>query len=254
MGNHSSDPAQVEIKFIFGDAEITKALTAFHLDGTGLLRTVTFFDTSDRQLFRGHSTRNDVKVILRARFNDGKKNGKTTVKIRTTEKLDAALQSDDSVGAKREFDFAFGKNLLDSYSLDHEEEATEISAVLTRQRSVKKVFNHLQQSLVESVAGKDFGWSDLRIFGPVSRIQVWEHISLAGINLPATVELWQLPASEPGEESRILELSVRTELEEQTPTVDRLLEFLKKSGLTPSTTETKTQIVLEHFSPGTIAK
>jgi hypothetical protein len=44
----------------------------------------------------------------------------TTVKLRTMERLPDGLQSDESGRAKRESDYAFGRSVLDSYSLEDE--------------------------------------------------------------------------------------------------------------------------------------
>jgi hypothetical protein len=242
----------VEIKFIFAGAQIAKARQVFRLVEPTTVRTVGFFDTADCQLLRG--TSHDLKLILRARFTPGKKHGKTTLKIRTSGKLDAAWQTDDALGAKREFDFAYGRALLDSYSLDDELDSDEITKALAGQRNLKKIFGDRQQALVKKTVGKAVAWSDLRIFGPVSPVQGWEEMPIQGFAWPVTFELWHLSATGSLGARQILELSLRAEFDQQMTAVDRLLVVLKKNGLRPATTETKTQTVLEHFSPGQLAK
>jgi hypothetical protein len=241
----------VEIKFVFTDAQIAKAQAVFHLAKPTTVRAVGFFDTPDCQLLRGISR--DLKLILRARFSPGKKHGKTTLKIRTSGKLDDSLQTDEAAGAKREFDFAYGRALLDSYSLDHEQDSEELAKTLLGQRSLKRIFSDRQQRLIKQTVGKTISWSDLRIFGPVSPVQGWEELSIRGFEWPVTFELWPLPGSEFHLARQILELSMRTELDQQITAVDRLLVLLKRSGLRPAATETKTQTVLDHFSPGRLA-
>jgi hypothetical protein len=244
----------VEIKFIFTDKQIAKVQAAFGLAEPASLRTVGFFDTSDGRLLRGGKKQPALKLILRARFSPGKKHGKTTLKIRTSGKLDDSLQTDEAMGAKREFDFAYGRGLLDSYSLDEEQNSDEIAEVLEGQRGLKKIFGDRQQQLIKNLAGKAVSWPDLRIFGPVSPVQTWEDVRLPGFVWPMTFELWPLPAAGVNAARQILEFSMRTEVDQQIAAVDRLLLVLRKMRIRPATTETKTQTVLQHFSPGQPAK
>lgn len=244
----------VEIKFIFTGSEIARAQRAFKLARPALERTVAFFDTADLGLFSGELAGHGLKFILRARSTSGKKHGKTTLKLRATGKLDDSLQTDDSAGAKREFDFAFGRELLDSYSLDAEQKSEAISNVLAGQRGVKQIFGTDQQTLIKKLASQAFHWTKLRIFGPVSQIQVWEDLAIEGFEQPVTFELWDLPPLGAHSTRQLLELSTRSTVEERAIAVDRILIALKKNGIQPERTATKTQTVLEHFSPGEKAK
>jgi len=244
----------IEIKLVFTGADLLKAQNLGNLAEPEVGRTVAFFDTAKRCLLDGTRVRSGLKLILRARFSPGRKRGKTTLKIRTVPgNLDDSLQTDETAGAKREFDLAYGRELLDSYSLDNEQDRKELEAALTGRCPLKSIFSDAQENLVKRISKKRFRWADLRIYGPVSQVLEWEDVPIAGFEPRVTFELWNLLAHEAHPAREMLELSTRVALKDHQAAVERLLQVLKQNGIDPSPSETKTKTVLDHFSPGTEA-
>jgi hypothetical protein len=243
--------ASVEIKFLLAGANASRALELFDMGKPPSVRAVAFFDTAGLALFRGDlSHHKDLKVILRARTRKDKKMGITTVKLRTTEGLSDGLQSDESVRAKREFDYAFGRSVLDSYSLEDEVDASEAEKVFHQKRAISKIFSKAQEELLDEMLGPDLDWANLRIFGPVEGVRVWEDVPIDRFGMPLTIEIWELPTSAEKSANTLLEVSTRTPFAESITQTIELLKILQDNHLEPIKSGTKTQTVLEHFRAG----
>jgi hypothetical protein len=240
--------ALVEIKFLLSGANVSRALELFDVGEPASVRAVAFFDTASLALFRGDlSHHKGLKVILRARTRKNKKMGITTVKLRAMERLPDGLQSDESGRAKREFDYAFGRSVLDSYSLDDEVDASEAEKVFQQQRAISKIFSKAQEDLLDEMLKPDLDWASLRIFGPVEGVRVWEDVPVDGFDLLLNIEIWELPPSAENSANTLLEVSTRASFAESITKTIELLKILQANQLEPIKSGTKTQIVLEHF-------
>ena len=244
----------VEIKFIFTDADLKKARDLGDLTEPTTVRTVAFFDTAERGLLDGTLLRPELKLILRGRSSPQKERGNTTLKVRTSGTLDESFKTNEVAGAKREVDFAFGRPPLNSYSLDGKQDRGEIVEVLAGHRPVKSIFTDAQEACISRVVSKSFRWSDLRIYGPVENVEVWDETSIPGLARAVTFELWRLPAKGARAARQILELSARAPDDELPAVVNEIRQFLEGRGVHPSASETKTKMVLEHFVSGRKAK
>lgn len=244
----------VEIKFIFTDSDLKKARDLGRLAKPTAVRTVAFFDTAQRGLLDGTLLRLELKLILRARFSSEKDRGNTTLKVRTTGPLDDSFKTNEVPGAKREIDFAFGRTPLNSYSLDDRQDRREIVEVLAGHRPVKSIFTEAQEACISRVVRRGFRWSDLRIYGPVEHVEVWEKAHIPGLERPVTFEQWLLPATGAQPVRQILELSARAPNNKLTTAVNEIRRVLEGNGINPSASETKTKMVLEHFVSGRKAK
>jgi hypothetical protein len=245
--------ASVEIKFLLAGANVARALELFDREKPASVRAVAFFDTASLALFRGDlSHHKDLKVILRARTRKDKKMGTTTVKLRAMEGLPDELQSDESDRVKREFDYAFGRSVLDSYSLEDEVDASEAEKVFQQKRAISKVFSKAQEELLDDMLKPDLDWASLRIFGPVEGVRAWEDVPVDGFGLPLTIEIWELPPSAEKSATTLLEVSTRPSFAESITKTIELLKILQDNQLEPIKSGTKTQIVLEHFLAGSV--
>ncbi|HKP01834.1 MAG TPA: hypothetical protein VJU77_00600 [Chthoniobacterales bacterium] len=229
-----TDQAIVEIKSLVPENKITEFSTKLALGSkVPLTRTVCFFDTESLSLFR-HSPR----VILRSRY-DASGGSDTTVKIR-----DGKAQGNN---ADCEFDAVLGKKRTLSCSVtDKGQKRGEIKKA-NEGKDVKKVFSKQQEATLENAFGK-VKWRELRPFGPVKEIKVWKELKLPG-GPSLTVERWKLPGG-PSKPARVFfEVSAKVPLADEARTSKWIASLVGVSEHgNDQESETKTQIVLEHFS------
>jgi hypothetical protein len=233
LSGKQPDEAIVEIKSLVPRKQVAEFSRKLNLAARKPLnRTVCFFDTGTLSLFR-HSP----KAILRSRY-DASGGSDTTVKIR-----DGKAQGDD---AECEFDAVLGKKRTLSCSVtDDGQNKREIMKANTG-KDLKKIFSKEQEAALKGAVGK-VDWRELRPYGPVSDIQVWKKLKLpGGPNL--TVERWKLPAR-PNKPARVfLEVSAKVPLADEA-SVSKWIAGLVGVSVNENGqgSETKTQIVLEHF-------
>jgi hypothetical protein len=243
---------QIEIKFLLSEVGIERVLVELE-NHERSVRTVTFFDTAGLDLFAGRfgPQHGEMKAILRTRTRQGKSKRRATLKLRSTRRLPENFRADTD-RAKREFDHAFGGMLYDSYSLDAEPEASIIEAALRIPPddwpdAFRRLWDNPQAEYLQYALGSDFDWTQMRPFGPVHDVHVWEDVTLAGLD-QLTVEYWILPPVGQKGQVSLLEVSRRVNLENAITETGRMNESLTFGGFALSSRSgTKTQLVLEHF-------
>src|SRR5580765_8947130 len=155
----------VEIKFLLLDEVAERAESEFNLDDFPELLRVAFFDTTELNLFNGGILEDaDIKVILRVRLKQDKDKGSTTLKLRSAGTLPKEWQTDEGLDRKREFDFAFDRQLMDSFSIDADVQKPEIIEVLETASEIKKLFTKEQRNFFQPTEASGFHWHTLRIF------------------------------------------------------------------------------------------
>jgi len=247
-GNGKSVAPQVrknEIKLFVTAANTEQAIKALKLDEhQAKLRTVVFFDTSDRSLAANH-------LILRARQPGKGRRGDSTVKLRAPE--GAVELSDAELAIQPEQDWTNENEATLSRSKDRESLAKDlVPRVIAGQLAMADLFDEEQHELVAGRM-KDFNWAQLRLYGPV-RAKVWrQQWKLDGFPEDMTVELWHLQKE--GKTQDILEVSAtaKAETEEQAKELARrFFAAARAAGMGEPTGQTKTQMVLDFFQPGKV--
>ena len=225
----------VEIKCVVPEnkiADVCKnlSLNAEHPTET---RVVCFYDTNSNTLF-GHTPR----VILRSRYaTDGTKTD-TTVKIRG-----AKLKGTD---VECESDRVIGKSPAESCSLTNKKQPVDAIMKANAGKDVKKIFNRDQEEFVKK-AGVDVDWEKLVPFGPVEGVKVWKHLSAPGLE-GVTAERWDLPEMN-GKSKRVLfEVSTKVSVTQESEATAALSKMLGITGTEEQEQETKTKIVMDHYT------
>jgi hypothetical protein len=234
---------EVEIKFVVKEAEVEKALRVLALDkGAAERRTVYFFDTKDLSLFKQAG----ASVILRARTTQNKTEGETTVKLRSRGKLvieeewRQERRKGEKLERKFEKDQVVTKPVVESYSLDDQENSKAIQQAVAGRQSVKKIFSSNQEDLVEAKTKPRLDWDKLEPLGPI-KVLKWE-LEAGGLDLVA--ERWEF-----GDHPATLEVSTKVSASAAEETTSRLVDFLHERGLRQNPhPETKTKEVLEYFT------
>jgi hypothetical protein len=239
------DADNIEIKFVVKETEVEKAIEALGLDkATAEKRTIYFFDTKDLSLFEQPGPR----VILRARTEEGEREGETTVKLRSKEPLQIEAEwlqekrNGEKLVSKREKDQVVTKAVVHSYSLDDDEDMEEIEQAIEGRQSVKKIFSSNQEDLVEAKSKPKLDWDKLEALGPV-KVLKWE-FKARGLELVA--ERWEFGSHPP-----TLEVSTKVDESDAAETTDKLVAFMQEKQLQQDPNpETKTKEVLEYFADG----
>jgi hypothetical protein len=245
VGSLTATAGNVEIKFVVKTDEVEKAIGALGLDkGAAEKRTIYFFDTKDLSLFN-----QPTSIILRSRTTEGKDKGETTVKLRAK----GALQIEDEwkqkerngekLDRKIEKDQVVTKPMVESYSLDAEQDAKEIDEVASSQRPIKKIFSKNQEDLVKTKDNAHVDWDELKALGPV-KVRKWEvkrEFSPPALTLVA--ERWKF-----GDHPPTLEVSTKVDETIAEETTAKLVKFMRDKGFEQDKDpETKTREVLEYF-------
>ena len=233
----------IEIKFVVQVSQVEKAIKKLGLDKADAERkTVYFFDTKDLTLFKQAGT----SVILRARTTAREDEGETTVKLRskgTLEIEDEWMQKrrkGKRLDRKLEKDQVVTKSVVESYSLDDEEDPKQILETVAGKGSIKKIFSDNQEDLIEAKTKPKLHWNTLEALGPV-RVMKWE-FEARGLNLVA--ERWDF-----GDHAPTLEVSTKVDEPDAEEATRKLVAFLHEKGLQQDPRpETKTREVLEYFS------
>jgi hypothetical protein len=226
--------ATVEIKCLVPGKQIAEFSRKLNLGSTvPLTRTVCFFDTGSLALFH-----HNPKAILRSRY-DSSGGSDTTVKVR-----DGKAQGDN---AECEFDAVLGRKRTLSCSVtDKGQKKGEIKKANTG-KDVKKIFSKQQEGTLEGVVGK-VDWQELRPYGPVEDIRVWKELKAPGGPSKLTVERWKLPARANKPARVFLEVSAKVSLADEARVSKWIASLVGVSESEDGQeSETKTQIVLEHF-------
>lgn len=228
------DATEVEVKCLVAENKIEQISVKLDLASRKppLLRVVCFFDTGSRTLFQ-----HDPKLILRSRY-DASDETETTIKVRG-----GKVKGED---VKCEFDKVVGKERTESCSADNKkQELAEIKAA-NLGTEIKKIFSKKQEAVAEGAFGK-IEWEKLQPYGPVEGVQVWKKIEVQG-GPPITVERWELPAR-PGKPARVLfEVSAKVPAADEAKTEKWITDLVGSEGGPNQESESKTKIVLEHFS------
>ena len=233
----------IEIKFVVKEAQVEKAIEALGLDkAPAEKKTVYFFDTEELSLFKQEGP----SVILRARTTQGESEGETTIKIRSRGALEIEdewmqkRRNGEKLDRKLEKDQVVTKPVVQSYSLDDEEDAQAIQEAVAGRESLKKIFSSNQEDLVEAKAGAKLDWDKLKALGPV-KVTKWE-FETRGLNLVA--ERWDF-----GNHPPTLEVSTKVKESKAEETTGKLVVFMHEKELRQDPhPETKTKEVLEYFS------
>ena len=246
VGVRAGDSAvakNVEIKFVVRVSQVQMALQALGLDpAKAEKKTAYFFDTKDLSLFQQANAR----VILRSRTTAGDKEGETTVKLRSTGRLEIEEEwmqkrrKGERLDRKFEKDQVVGKPAVEAYSLDDKEDLKTIENAVAGRQSVKKIFSANQEDLVEAKTKPRLDWDKLLALGPV-KVMKWE-FEAQGLDLVA--ERWDF-----GNHAPTLEVSTKADASDAEDTKKKLAAFLHDKGLRQDPhPETKTKEVLEYFT------
>lgn len=249
----AKDPAtpteaeRVEVKFaVRQSTQIENALKHFGLDDSNLDKreTVSFYDTKELAHYKGSTG----KVIFRSRIEykpDGKVDeAKLTLKIRK----DTAAGGPK--GAKCEWDFVVGATSLTLACAWQEK--VDLKRITSAQspKQIAKLFAALAGMAKVSLKG------DLRPFGPVVNVRVWDKPSSVagkfGPDSKVSAEHWKLPAVGGKPAQEIFELSVKVPKHDHPAAADALRKLMQEAGASfgeKQEPETKTGLVLEHFAP-----
>ena len=232
---------RVEIKCLVPEANVDMVAKRLKLDSDHPTETrvVCFYDTISNTLFE-HTPR----VILRSRYaTDGTK-ADTTVKIRGAKLKGADVEC--------ESDQVIGKAPAESCSLTDKKQPVDEIKNANEGKDVKKIFNHDQEEFVKK-AEVDVDWEKLFPFGPVEGVKVWKHLSAAGLE-NVTAERWDLPEMN-GKPQRVLfEVSTKVPVSQESEATAALSKALGITGTEEQEQETKTKILLDHFSGNHPAK
>jgi hypothetical protein len=232
---------RVEIKCLVPENKIADVSKSLSLDAEHPTETrvVCFYDTTSNTLFE-HTPR----VILRSRYaTDGTK-GDTTVKIRGAKLKGADVEC--------ESDQVIGKARAESCSLTDKKQPVDEIKMANDGKDVKKIFNHDQEAFVKE-ANIDLDWRSLLPFGPVEGVKVWKNVSVEGLE-KVTIERWELPERD-GKPRRVLcEVSTKVPVSQESEATAALSKALGITGTEEQEQETKTKIVLDHFSGNNPAK
>jgi hypothetical protein len=234
-GKNKPAEEQVEVKCLVPENKIAEISEKLRLPSTPTLtREVCFFDSASLDLFH-----HVPALILRSRDDSPGTKTETTVKVRG-----GNAKGDD---IECEFDKVCGKEHTKSCSFNNKKQGKEEIEAANRGKNVKKIFSKEQEAFAESVFGK-IKWDELRPYGPVGGIQVWKEVKITDDHR-LTVERWELPAR-PGKPARVLfEVSAKGPLADEAETAQWIADFLGPlEGGPDQESETKTRVVLEHFS------
>jgi hypothetical protein len=233
----------VEIKFVVKTDQVEEATGALGLDNAAAeKRTIYFFDTKDLSLFK----QPDPSIILRSRTTEGENKGEMTVKVRAKGALaiEDEWKQEERNGEKLDFkiekDQVGTKPIVESYSLDGMQDAKEVQVVVSRKRSIKKIFSKNQEDLVKAKAKARLDWGQLEPLGPV-KVKKWEFSAPA---LTVVAERWKF-----GDHPPTLEVSTKVDESIAEETTAKLVKFMRdKKFEQDKDPETKTREVLEYFT------
>jgi hypothetical protein len=177
-------------------------------------------------------------VILRSRYDSAGETD-TTVKVRGIEVPGADIEC--------EFDRVLGKDRVMSCSLtDKGQEKSRIKKA-NGGAKIQKIFSKEQRAMLEGVFGK-LDWQTLTPYGPVKGIEIWKKIRLPG-GPDLTVERWELQPRSDKPKRLLLEVSAKVPLAQEAETSKWIAQLVGlPADESNQESETKTRIVLEHFS------
>lgn len=229
------DAQQIELKLTVPDTNRASALKALKLDVLEAeLRQVVFFDTPDLKLSR-------AGLILRARRI--LKGGDSVVKLRPLAITDLPGKILHSSRFKIEIDVMPGL-LVCSGSMKSKIDNSDVSAVLSGKRPIRKLFLPEQQSLFRKHAPEGVDFDSLNSFGPINIAKSRFSLKKKSKGRTAMAELWFYPDG-----SRILELSMKCAPDEAFQVAAEARAFLAQKGIhLTSGQESKTRRALEYFS------
>jgi hypothetical protein len=224
----------VELKLTVPDSERRSTVTALGMDPLeAQIRQVFFFDTPDLLLNR-HG------VVVRARRVQ-QRGDDTVVKLRPIipEELPPSLRKDKNMVVEVD---AMPGGYVCSASLKGALGTTDVKAVATGDRPIRKLYSKEQRAFFTTHAPEGVGLDDLSILGPITVFKL--KFSPEGYGRRLVAELWFYPDG-----SRILELSTKCAPPETFQVVAETRAFLAGRGVNLSgEQQTKTKTALEYFS------
>jgi hypothetical protein len=226
---------RVEIKCMVPENKIADVSKRLGLDAghPTETRVVCFYDTSSKMLFEY-----TPKVILRSRYaTDGTKTD-TTVKIRGAKLKGADVEC--------ESDQVIGKPRAESCSLTDKKQPLDEIKKANEGKDVKRIFNDDQEDFVKE-ANVKVDWEKLVPFGPVEGVKVWKNVSAEGLE-KVTVERWELSERDGKPRRVLLEVSTKVPVSQESEATEALSKALGITGTEEQEQETKTKIVMDHFS------
>ena len=228
--------AQVELKYMVPGGKIEETIKNLQIDVMKPTdtRVVCFYDTASRDLFN-----HKPQVILRSRYStSGKQESDITVKIR------GATVSIS--GARREFDQVIGREMVESWSLTSKPQTQVGIKNANNGIGIRKLFNKDQEKFIRETQNR-VDWDGLIPFGPVIGVKMWNLTSIAGLR-SITVERWELPEAA-GKPKRVLfEVSTKVPVSNVANARMALSTALGFELVAGPDAETKTKLVMEHFS------
>lgn len=241
QGSSSPSFENSEIKLELAPSELKPLLSLLDITEEGLTpkrRSITFFDSKDLTLHR-------EGIVLRARVKpDG--DGETTIKI-----LD--MRGDTQVDRGKDFKCEWdrgveGGSASRNCSFSDDRGALEFAHVLVmKDRPLKTLFSKSQLQFFEDAATPrglpHATWDLLQPMGPVHSSS-WKVPAPFARRLELTVELWEIPGV-----NRILEVSVRTPVDEADDAAGRLEDWVRRNQLQViHSKSSKTEWLLKHFA------
>jgi len=228
--------AQVEIKYMVPGGKIAEAIKNLHIDAMrpNATRVVCYYDTASRNLFN-----HKPQIILRARYSTGgKPEADVTVKIREA--------TAGVFGARREFDQVVGRVMVESWSLTKKQRSLVAIKAANHGIGIKMLFDKDQVKFVRETRST-LDWDQLIAFGPVSGVKTWNLTSIAGLR-SITVEQWELPTVAGKAKCILFEVSTRVPAGSVVTATKALGTAIGFELVATQDEETKTKLVLEHFS------
>jgi hypothetical protein len=197
------------------------------------IRQVFFFDTPDLALDK-HG------IVVRARRVQ-KKGDDSVVKLRpiVPQELPARVRQSPSFGVEVD---AMPGGFVCSGSLKRALEPTAVQAVVSGQRSLRKLFSKEQRAFFAEHGPEGIELDDLAILGPIFVLKVkYAPVAFAR---KLVAELWMYP-----DDSRILELSTKCAPTEAFQVAAEARAYLTERGVNlGGEQQTKTRTALEFFS------
>jgi hypothetical protein len=228
------DADSVELKLTVPEQDQRATVAALGIDPLdSQIRQVFFFDTPDLALDR-HG------IVVRARRVQ-KKGDDSVVKLRpiVPQELPARVRQSPSFGVEVD---AMPGGFVCSGSLKRALEPTAVQAVVSGQRSLRKLFSKEQRAFFAAHGPEGIELDDLATLGPIFVLKVkYAPVAFAR---KLVAELWMYP-----DDSRILELSTKCAPTEAFQVAAEARAYLTERGVNlGGEQQTKTRTALEFFS------
>jgi hypothetical protein len=224
----------VELKLTVPESHQRSAVASLGMDPLeAQLRQVVFFDTPELALYQSG-------VVVRARRIQGKGDD-SAVKLRPVVPEHVPDRLRRNAAFRVEVD-ALPGGFVCSGALKGALRPTDVRAVLTGERPIRKLFSKEQRALYAEHAPAGLGLDDLSVLGPILVLKL--RLAPPDLGRRLVAEVWVYPDG-----SRILELSTRCGITEAFQVAAEARAFLAGHGIdVTGEQETKTRKALEFFA------